>query len=92
MKEDKFLALVSRQLYHAGPEEIEDLISSQAFLAVYQQVQTMAEGRWMACVGKNLGDPVMAADVSRVQGIVMGMRMALDHFVQLSEPKEESKE
>ncbi len=72
--------------------EVEKLILSPTFCQIYQMVTLAAEGRLLGLAGTDLSSPQGQHAATKAQGIAMGMRMALDHFISLSEEKADGTE
>lgn len=68
-------------------KDVEAMILSPTFIQIYQMVVMASEGRVLKLASIDLSQPIGQHAASKTQGVAMGMRLALDQFITLSEEK-----
>lgn len=89
MRQDKYdAALLKVPVGTPDWKEVETMILSTPFQQIYQQVVLASEARLLALAHADLSTPQGQHAATQTQGLVMGMRLALDMFISMSEQKE----
>lgn len=88
MKSEDFVRLVSQRSFKTTRDELEKMICSEPFLAVYQAIVLEIEEQQLGLINADLSyEPARYATTKR-QGQLIGMRMTLERFIEMTKEEE----